>query len=49
MEWNGRKIILDNLREELSAYSVDIQDVVRSAILDGIELGSYVEECREDP
>ena len=49
LEWNGRKIILDNLREELSAYSVDIQDVVRSAILDGIELGSYVEECREDP
>lgn len=49
LEWNGRKIILDNLREELSAYTVDIQDVVRSAILDGIELGSYVEECREDP
>ena len=34
MKYKGIILILDNFRSVLKEYSVDIQDVVRSAILD---------------
>lgn len=49
MKFKGKTLILDNFRELLSGYSVDVQDVVRSAILDDIDLSGYIQSCRENP
>ena len=49
MKYRGSVLILDNLRTELKDYSVDIQDIVRSAILDGIDLSEYIEACKNNP
>ena len=48
MECNGTVLILDNFRSVLSGYDVDIQDVVRSAILDGVDISEYIESCRDN-
>lgn len=49
MVYNGKTLILDNFRKELSGYSVDIQDIVRSAILDGVDISEYIDMCRQNP
>lgn len=49
MKYNGKELILDNLREVLKGFSVDIQDTVRSAILDGIDISKYINPCRDNP
>lgn len=46
---NGVKLLLDNFRLELSNYSVDIQDIVRSAILDDIDISEYLGSCKDSP
>lgn len=48
MLYNGRNLVMDNFRSLLSDFEVDVQDVVRSAILDGVELAPYMEKCRTD-
>ena len=48
MVYKGSVLILDNFRSVLSDYDIDIQDVVRSAILDGIDLSEYIESCKND-
>lgn len=49
MKYDGVELILDNFRSVLGMYSVDVQDVVRSAILDGIDISSYIKECYNNP
>lgn len=49
MNYKGNELILDNFREVLSKFSVDVQDVVRSAILDGIDIAGYINQCRSNP
>lgn len=49
MQYKGKTLILDNFRKILKSYSLDIQDVVRSAILDGVALGNYIDRYRNDP
>lgn len=49
MRYNNTKLILDNFRVVLKEYSVDLQDVVRSAILDDVDIGSYIKICKGDP
>lgn len=49
MEYNGVELILDNFRSLLFDMSVDVQDVVRSAILDGIDISEHIVPCRENP
>ena len=49
MKYKGRQLLLDNFRVLLSEYSVDVQDVVRSAILDGVDITKYLGECRDNP
>lgn len=49
MVFCGRKLLLDNFRSVLSGYSVDIQDIVRSAILDDIDITGYINQCKENP
>lgn len=49
MEINGTVLILDNFRVLLKDYSLDIQDIVRSAILDGVDISGYLKDCRNDP
>lgn len=49
MKFNGVELILDNFRSVLSDYSLDVQDVVRSAILDGIDISEFIEVCRNNP
>lgn len=48
MKYKGKLLILDNFRSVLSEYEVDVQDVVRSAILDGLDVLDYIEVCREN-
>ena len=49
MYYKGKKLILDNFRNVLSSYSVDIQDIVRSAILDDIDISDYIDVCKTNP
>lgn len=49
MEYRNQVLLLDNFRSILSSFSLDVQDVVRSAILDGVDLNPYIERFREDP
>lgn len=49
MKYNGVKLILDNFRSLLFDMSVDVQDVVRSAILDGVDISEYIVPCRDNP
>ena len=49
MEYKGKNLILDNFRTILKGYSVDIQDIVRSAILDGVDISSYLDACKDNP
>lgn len=47
--YDGILLVLDNFREVLRGYSVDVQDVVRSAILDGVNIGPFIKMCKDDP
>lgn len=49
MYLNSRRVTLDNISEVLTGYSLDIQDEVRSMILDGLDLSEWVSVCRENP
>ena len=49
MYLNSRRVTLDNISEVLAGYSLDIQDEVRSMILDGLDLSEWVSVCRENP
>ena len=49
MKYRGSNLILDNFRSVMGDYDVDIQDVVRSAILDGVDISDYIESCKEEP
>ena len=49
MKYKGKNLLLDNFRVILSDFSVDVQDVVRSAIMDGVSLEGYLESCRNNP
>lgn len=49
MRFNEELLILDNFRSVLKDYSVDIQDVVRSAILDGVDISDYISQCADNP
>ena len=49
MYLNSRRVTLDNISEVLVGYSLDIQDEVRSMILDGLDLSEWVSVCRENP
>lgn len=43
MKFKGKDLILDNFRQVLSEYTVDVQDVVRSAILDNVDITKYID------
>lgn len=45
---NGKVCTLANYLQLTEGYSPDIQDEVRSAILDDIPIGGYVEKCKGD-
>lgn len=49
MKYKGVTLILDNFREVLKGFSVDIQDIVRSAILDGVDIEEYINRCKNNP
>lgn len=49
MIYNDKTLILDNFRKVLKGFSVDIQDIVRSAILDGVDISDYLDTCKNNP
>lgn len=49
MQYQKQELILDNFRCLLFEYSVDVQDIVRSSILDNIDIIPYLSTYKEDP
>lgn len=49
MKFRNKELILDNFRVVLKDCSVDLQDVVRSAILDGVDISEYIASCKNNP
>ena len=49
MKYKNSPLILDTFRYLLKGYSIDIQDIVRSAILDDIDIVEYIEPCKDNP
>ncbi len=49
MKYKGTILLLDNFRQVLKDFTVDIQDVVRSAILDGVDIEKYISICKSNP
>lgn len=49
MKYNGQVLRIDNISRILKDFSIDIQDEVRSAILDQVNIEDYLEECKSNP
>ena len=49
MNYKGKKLVLDTFRNVLKNFSVDIQDVVRSAILDDVDITGFIAQCSDNP
>lgn len=49
MKYNGVELSFDNFRSVLKDFSVDVQDVVRSALLDNVSLEKYIDTCKNNP
>lgn len=49
MYFNGTRVTLDNIPTVFKDYSLDIQDEVRSMVLDGFDLLKWVDACKENP
>ena len=49
MEYKGTELILDNFRGVLKDFSVDVQDIVRSAILDNVDISPFIVICKDNP
>ena len=49
MRYRGSVLVIDNFRSILSDFSRDLQDVVRSAILDGVDISEYIDKCKNNP
>ena len=49
MKYKNTELLLDNFRQVLKDFSVDVQDVVRSAILDGVDISQYINVCKNNP
>lgn len=49
MKYKGTTLVLDNFRSVLKDFSVDVQDVVRSALLDNVSIEKYLDSCRNNP
>lgn len=45
----GKRVTLENINSLLEGYSLDIQDEVRSMILDGLDLSKWIEVCSDNP
>ena len=45
------ELTLENFRDILKSegYNLDVQDVMRSAIIDGVDLMPFLEECKNNP
>lgn len=46
---SGRVVSLENYATVYKEYSLDIRDEVRSMLLDGIDLTSWIETCKDNP
>ncbi len=49
MKYKGNLVLLDNFRTLFYDYSTDIQDIIRSAVLDGVDISKYISVCRDNP
>lgn len=49
MRYRNVDLTFDNYKHHLKEFSLDIQDEVRSAILDNTPIGDFIDSCREDP
>lgn len=49
MIYKGQRVTFNNYEEVLSDFPTDVQDEVRSALLDGIDLSEHLDYCRDNP
>lgn len=49
MNYKGETVLLDNFRTLFYDYSIDIQDIIRSAILDDVDILDYIDICKDNP
>lgn len=49
MVYKNKKVLLDNFRDIFKDFSVDVQDVVRSAILDEVDITNWIDKCADNP
>lgn len=49
MKFKGKNVTLGNYKEVFEGYSLDVQDEVRSAVLDNTPIFSYVDRHKNDP
>lgn len=49
MQWNGIKITINNYNEVFKNYSIDIREIIRSAVLDGTPIEHYIDKFKNDP
>ena len=49
MYFNGHRVKIENIEKIFSSYSLDIQDEVRSMVLDSLDLVDWVPVCKDNP
>ena len=49
MYFKGSRVTLESLSSQFRGYSLDIQDEVRSMVMDNLDLSKWIDVCRDNP
>lgn len=49
MYFKGSRVTLESLSSQFRGYSLDIQDEVRSMVMDNLDLSKWIDVCKDNP
>ena len=49
MYFKGSRVTLESISSQFRGYSLDIQDEVRSMVMDNLDLSKWIDVCRDNP
>ena len=49
MYFKGSRVTLESISSQFKGYSLDIQDEVRSMVMDNLDLSKWIDVCRDNP
>lgn len=49
MYFKGSRVTLESISSQFRGYSLDIQDEVRSMVMDNLDLSKWIDICKDNP